>query len=107
MEKITEQEASQLGKKIKSRKRTESKVSLIKNSPLKHQSTAPVATRRRATRQAYVKRWDPHQGEGTDAEKLLEIERQIDSVSGLPKTSKYAQHKLKVLEKARQLLQAG
>ena len=103
---ITKEEATQLVKQIKARKKKTSKTSLgTKDSPLKH---APQQ-QRRSSRVAFVQRWDPRQGlnEGSEADRLKEIARQIQSVASLPKTSKYAQHKLKTLLKVQELLQQG
>jgi hypothetical protein len=103
---ITKEEAAELVKQIKSRKRTSSKSSIAKDNPLKH---APQQQRRSSRTTAFVKHWDKRQGlsEGSEADKLKEIERQIESVLTLPKSSKYAQHKLKTLQKAQELLQQG
>jgi hypothetical protein len=106
MDDISKEEAAELVKQIKSRKRTSSKTSIAKNSLLKH---APQQQRRSSRTTAFVKRWDSSKGlsEGSEADKLKEIERQIESVLTLPKSSKYAQHKLKTLQKAQQLLKQG
>jgi hypothetical protein len=104
---ITKEEAAELVKQIKSRKRTSSKTSIAKDAPLKHAPQQQHRSSHHPT--AFLKHWDPKQGlsEGSEAEKLKEIERQIESVLTLPKSSKYAQHKLKTLQKAQELLQQG
>jgi len=102
---ISKEEEANLAKQRKSRKRVSSKTSIVKASPLKH---APQQ-QRRSSRTVFVKRWNPRQSlsEGSEAEKLREIKRHIESLLTLPKSSKYAQHKLKTLEKAQELLQQG
>ena len=109
MQNLSEQEASQLGKQIKSRTKARSKTSVAKAAPLKHteSSVTETASLRRSSRVAYVSKWDPNESQPSDAKRLLEIERQIDSVSALPRSSKYAQHRLKVLKTAERLLQQG
>ena len=42
----------------------------------------------------------------TDRERLNEVVKQIDRVGALPKNSAYARHKLQVLNKVKELLQA-
>jgi hypothetical protein len=102
---ISEEDKAELVKQIKSRKRASSKTSIAKASPLKH---APQQ-QPRSSRTVFVKRWNPKQGlrEGSEAEKLKEIEKHIESLLTLPKSSKYAQHKLKTLQKAQELFQQG
>lgn len=105
MDPLTAEEASLLRKKIKTaRRRSEAKGSIARTAPLRH---APAAAPRRPPRAPYVKRWVPGAGEATDAEKLREIERQIEVAAALPRASRYAQHRLKVLSKAKDLLEQG
>lgn len=108
MEKFSEQEASQLRKQIKLRKKVQSKSSIAKGGALKNTfSPATASHPRRSSRIAYISQWDPNEGQPSDSKRLLEIQRQIESVSALPKTSKYAQHRLKVLQTAQKLLEQG
>jgi hypothetical protein len=106
MDALTAEEASQLGKKLKAvRRRSENKNSIARTAP--RRATAPAAAPRRTPRAPYVKRWQAGAAEATDAEKLREIERHIEGAEALPRSSRYAQHRLKVLSKAKQLLEQG
>lgn len=111
---LSEKEASQLGQQIKSRKRSTSKSSIAKPSPLPSHLSGAGTSRsrshpyRRTTRPAikpYIQRWAPHQAEPTKEEKLKEIESQLESVSSLPPHSKFALHRRQVLAQAQRLLQ--
>jgi hypothetical protein len=107
-------EATDIGKQIKVRRRHQEKSTKVKNSaPLPHISPR-VATKpsianatRKTVRTPFVQRWRNKQEELTDKDRIGEIDRQLQTVRALPRHSKYAQHRLRVLEKAKQLLEIG
>jgi len=109
---LTFREASELQKRIKERRRKQCKQSIAKESPLKHtiDPTSQPDCKPGLSSYAYIKRWrksEPATTNSDEESKLVEIQEQLESVSKLPRTSKYAQHRLKVLLTTHELLQLG
>ena len=102
---LTAQEGAELRKQVKDRKRATVKGSIAKSEPLKH--AAPPARLASASAAVYVRRWRQGEAAPTPEATLREVEKQIQAASHLPRSSRYAQHRLKVLHKAQELLQAG
>jgi len=101
---LTSEEAVELQKQIKDSRRLRRKESISKQEPFKH-SAGP--SKRRASGGAYVQNWRKGAPPATNEERLEQIEKQIEVTSKLPRSSSYARHRLKVLETAKRLLQAG
>ena len=103
---LTKNEKNQLEKEIRDRRRTERKTSIAKHAALKHSNHNHRLPGQSAVH--YVRRSDriPRE-ELTNEHKFAQIDKQVKALSALPKASKYAQHMLKVLRKARELLEEG
>lgn len=95
-------EALELGKQIKERKKSQSKSSASKDirKPIKH-TFLPSKNKR----PHYVQTSKGHQL--SEQEQLQAIEENIAAISQLPSSSIYAQHRLKILRKVKELLQVG
>lgn len=96
---LSTQEAAELSKRIKTKQRPQKKTNITRETPLKHVT-------KDKQRRPYSRRWQRGNPEPNDSEKLREIERQIEATALLPAASSYASHRLKVLNKAKELLQA-
>jgi hypothetical protein len=96
---VDEHFALGLGKELKSRKRTTSKASIAKAQPLKV-SGSPAAKPDRAFRQA----WRKTAGDLSEAEQRQAVLHALEVFRQLPPSSSYAQHRIRVLEKALELL---
>lgn len=96
---VDEQLAIGLGKELRSRKRASSKASIARAEPLKV-SGSPAAKPDRAFRQA----WRKTAGELSEAEQRQAVLHALQVFRQLPPSSSYAQHRIRVLEKALELL---
>lgn len=84
-----------------------SKSSIARHQPLKHKINTSVnlkdESRRNKRRSCSVWR---ESLTATNEERLKQVEEQIESTLRLPTTSSYAQHRLRILNKAKQMLTA-
>ena len=93
-----EQVARAVNSELKARRRASGKASIAKAQPLK--AAAPPAKPDKAFRQA----WRRTAGELSEAEQRAAVLQALEVFRLLPPASSYAQHRIRVLEKALQLL---
>ena len=93
-----EQVARAVNSELKARRRASGKASISRAQPLK--AAAPPAKPDKAFRQA----WRRTAGELSEAEQRAAVEQALEVFRLLPPASSYAQHRIRVLEKALQLL---
>jgi hypothetical protein len=93
-----EQVARAVNSELKARRRASGKASIAKAQPLK--TAAPPAKPDKAFRQA----WRRTAGELSEAEQRAAVLQALEVFRLLPPASSYAQHRIRVLEKALQLL---
>ena len=93
-----DQLALAVNSELKARRRASGKASIARAQPLK--AAAPPAKPDRAFRQA----WRRTAGELSEADQRAAVLQALEVFRLLPPASSYAQHRIKVLEKALQLL---
>jgi hypothetical protein len=97
LNKISEKESSKLTKELNRRKKAQDKKSIARSAPLK------VSPSKKNTQD----RWRTTAGNFSEEEQKKAVQQAIEVYSLLPASSTYAKHKLKVLNQALQLLEAG
>lgn len=96
--------ALQVSRELKSRRRSSSKASITKAQPLKVAREEPSGPSGGRT---FRHAWRQTAGELSEADQRKAVRQALEVFRLLPPSSSYAQHRIRVLEKALQLLDKG
>ena len=102
LDNISGKETLELNKELKRRKRLQDKTSITRSGPLK---VSP--NKKNTDKRSFEDRWRSTAGNLTEKEQKKAVQQAIEVYSLLPASSTYAKHKLKVLNQALKLLEAG
>jgi len=107
MDDLHDLEAAEPGRPLNEKRLDRPKRSIARHQPLKHKLNGSIVLKinSRATkrRSCLVRR---ESLTATNEERLKQVEEQIESTLRLPTASSYAQHRLRILHKAKEMLTA-